>query len=204
MLKKLYDNFTNKNKVKKKMAEKNEEIIDEKETFDATDIDPKTVENQEVEEEMITDEMTELKQNLGEAKDKYLRLYAEFENFKRRNIKERSDTFKRAAQDTMTAVLPILDDFDRAKANAEKDEETAKIFNEGVGLIVQKLHTVLKGKGLEVMETEAGTDFDPDRHEAVAELPMGDEMKGKIIDTTDKGYTLNGVIIRHAKVVVGA
>lgn len=184
------------------MADKNEDIIEETQNFDATEIDPKTVENQEPAEEMITDEVTELKQNLGEAKDKYLRLYAEFENFKRRNIKERSDTFKRAAQDTMAAVLPILDDFDRAKANAEKDDETAKVFNEGVGLIVQKLHNALKGKGLEVMDTE-GKDFNPDQHEAVAELPMGDEMKGKIIDTTEKGYTLNGVIIRHAKVVVG-
>ena len=202
MLKKLFNNIKNQSKVKKKMTEKNDNNTEEQEVLDQTQSDAENSENQEDTEEIVTDELTELKQQLGETKDKYLRMYAEFDNYKRRSIKERSDNMKRAAQDTMAAILPVLDDFDRAKANAEKSEETAEVFNQGVGLIVQKLHNILKGKGLDVMET-TGEAFDADQHEAVAELPMGDEMKGKIIDTAEKGYTLNGIIIRHAKVVVG-
>jgi len=202
MLKKLFNNIKNQSKVKKKMTEKNDNNTEEQEVLDQTQSDAENSENQEDTEEIVTDELTELKQQLGETKDKYLRMYAEFDNYKRRSIKERSDNMKRAAQDTMAAILPVLDDFDRAKANAEKSEETAEVFNQGVGLIVQKLHNILKGKGLDVMET-TGEAFDADQHEAVAELPMGDEMKGKIIDTAEKGYTLNGNIIRHAKVVVG-
>jgi molecular chaperone GrpE len=202
MLKKLFNNIKNQSKVKKKMAEKNDKNTEEQEVLDQTQSDAENTDNQNDAEEIVTDELTELKQQLGETKDKYLRLYAEFDNYKRRSIKERSDNMKRAAQDTMAAILPVLDDFDRAKANAEKSEETAEVFNQGVGLIVQKLHNILQGKGLETMET-TGQAFDADQHEAVAELPMGDEMKGKIIDTAEKGYTLNGIIIRHAKVVVG-
>jgi molecular chaperone GrpE len=202
MLKKLFNNIKNQSKVKKKMTEKNDNTTEEQETLDQTQSAAENTDNQDNAEEMVTDELTELKQQLGETKDKYLRLYAEFDNYKRRSIKERSDNMKRAAQDTMAAILPVLDDFDRAKVNAEKSEETAEVFNQGVGLIVQKLHNILEGKGLEAMET-TGEAFDADQHEAVAELPMGDEMKGKIIDTAEKGYTLNGIIIRHAKVVVG-
>lgn len=202
MLKNLFNNIKNKSKVKKKMAENKDNNTEEQEVLDQTQSDAENSDNQQDTDEVVTDELTELKQQVGEAKDKYLRMYAEFENYKRRSIKERSDNMKRAAQDTMAAILPVLDDFDRAKANAEKSEETAEIFNQGVGLIVQKLQNALDAKGLETMET-TGADFDPDQHEAVAELPMGDEMKGKIIDTAEKGYRLNGVIIRHAKVVVG-
>lgn len=202
MLKKLFNNIKNQSKVKKKMTEKNDNTTEEQEVLDQTQSDAENTDNQGDAEEIVTDELTELKQQLGETKDKYLRMYAEFDNYKRRSIKERSDNMKRAAQDTMAAILPVLDDFDRAKTNAEKSEETAEVFNQGVGLIVQKLHNILKGKGLEIMET-TGEAFDADQHEAVAELPMGDEMKGKIIDTAERGYTLNGIIIRHAKVVVG-
>lgn len=184
------------------MTEKNDNTMDEQEVLDPTQSDAESSDNQQDTEEIVTDELTELKQQLGETKDKYLRMYAEFDNYKRRSIKERSENIKRAAQDTMSAILPVLDDFDRAKVNAEKSEETAEIFNQGVGLILQKLHNILKGKGLEIMET-TGEAFDADKHEAVAELPMGDDMKGKIIDTAERGYTLNGIIIRHAKVVVG-
>lgn len=184
------------------MTDEKDTVTDEQETLDPQTDSSENSDNQEDTPTEEVDELTELKQQAGEAKDKYLRLYAEFENYKRRSIKERADTLKRAAQDTMAAILPALDDFDRAVANADKDEATKKIFDEGVGLIVQKLRNALKGKGLEMMET-TGQDFDAELHEAVAELPMGDEQKGKIIDTVEKGYKLNGVIIRHAKVVVG-
>ncbi|MCB0618814.1 MAG: nucleotide exchange factor GrpE [Saprospiraceae bacterium] len=144
----------------------------------------------------------ELNREVDELKDKYLRLRAEFDNFKKRTIKERIDLMKMAAQDTLTALLPVLDDFDRAKKIAD-DPETTEHFSEGVGLVYQKLYSVLKQRGLEPMDTD-GEAFDPELHEAVTEIPAPTkELQGKIIDTIEKGYKLNDRIIRHAKVVVG-
>jgi len=146
--------------------------------------------------------LEELESDLGEAKDKYLRLYAEFENYKRRTVKERIDLMKTAAQDTLSSLLPILDDFDRAKKSAD-DENTDEHFSEGVSLVYNKLHSTLKSKGLEAMETQ-GEVFNPELHDAITEISTPTpEMKGKIIDTIEKGYLLNDKIIRHAKVVVG-
>ncbi|GJM31173.1 MAG: protein GrpE [Saprospiraceae bacterium] len=147
-------------------------------------------------------ELTVLQQQNQELKDKYLRLFAEFDNYKKRTIKEKIDLMRTAAQDTLTALLPVLDDFDRAKKIAE-DESTTETFSEGVNLVYQKLYTILKQKGLEPMETNNGP-FDPELHEAVTEVPVTQEdMKGKIVDTIEKGYLLKDKIIRHAKVVVG-
>lgn len=198
MLKKIFKNLKTQAKSKKDMSDEKVKVTDEQEVLETNTDNSEAVDNQEIE----VDELTEMKQQIGEAKDKYLRLYAEFENYKRRMIRERADNLKRAGQDTMTAILPILDDFDRAEANTAADEDAAKIYGEGVGLIVQKLRSALKTKGLEEMETTE-QDFDAELHEAVAELPMGEDKTGKIIDTVEKGYKLNGVIIRHAKVVVG-
>lgn len=143
-----------------------------------------------------------LKAENAELKDKYLRIYAEFDTFRRRMMKEKLDLMKTAAQDTMTALLPVLDDFDRAKKSAEANNSTEQ-FSEGVALVYQKLHNTLKNLGLESMETHHQP-FDPEWHEAIAEIPApGDELKGKIIDTIEKGYVLGGKIIRHAKVVIG-
>jgi molecular chaperone GrpE len=138
----------------------------------------------------------------AELKDKYLRIYAEFDTFRRRMMKEKLDLIKTAAQDTMTALLPVLDDFDRAKKSAEANNSPEQ-FSEGVALVYQKLHNTLKNIGLETMETHQQP-FDPEWHEAMAEIPApADELKGKIIDTIEKGYVLGGKIIRHAKVVIG-
>ncbi len=138
----------------------------------------------------------------AELKDKYVRLYAEFDTFRRRMMKEKLELTKTAAQDTMAALLPVLDDFDRAKKSAEQEGSTEQ-FSDGVTLVYQKLHNVLRQLGLEAMDT-AAQPFDPEWHEAVAEIPAPDEaMKGKIIDTVEKGYLLSGKIIRHAKVVIG-
>ncbi|MCL4171247.1 UNVERIFIED_CONTAM: hypothetical protein GTU68_035875 [Idotea baltica] len=135
-------------------------------------------------------------------KDKYLRLLAEFENYKKRTFREKLDTINTAARDTMAAILPVLDDFDRAKQMAD-DENTEEVFSEGVGLVYNKLHQILKGKGLQEMES-TGLPFDPEQHEAVTEIPAASEdQKGIVFDTIEKGYTLNEKIIRHAKVVVG-
>ena len=152
--------------------------------------------------ESLEAQVQELEVELSEAKDKYLRLFAEFDNFKKRNMKERLELMKSAAQDTMNTLLPVLDDFDRAKKSAE-DEGSEEHFSDGVTLVYNKIYTVLGNKGLKAMESTNET-FDPELHEAITEIPApSDDMKGKIIDTVEKGYYLNDKIIRHAKVVVG-
>ena len=157
----------------------------------------------ETEEEVQTEPESEvdiLKAQVAEQKDKFLRLFAEFDNFKKRAVKEKIEMMSTASRETISAMLPVLDDFDRAKKNAD-DENSTEPFSEGVNLVYNKLYTVLQQKGLQVMETN-GVDFDPEQHEAITEIP-NEEMKGKVVDTVEKGYLLNDKIIRHAKVVVG-
>jgi len=139
---------------------------------------------------------------VDEAKDKYLRLFAEFDNYKKRSIKEKLEFMRTASQDTINAILPVIDDFDRAKKSAD-DDSSVEQFSEGVTMVYNKLHSVLKNLGLEAMES-TGEVFDPELHAAVTEIPApSDDMKGKNIDTIEKGYLLKDKIIRHAKVVVG-
>ncbi len=143
----------------------------------------------------------DLQQQLDDMKDKYMRMVAEFDNFKKRSIREKLDFMKSAAQDTLSALLPVLDDFDRAKKFAEGKEESK--WDTGVDLVYQKLYTIVRNKGLEPMDS-TGQAFDPDMHEAITEIPAPtEELKGKVVDTVEKGYKLNDKIIRHAKVVVG-
>ena len=147
------------------------------------------------------DELTELRQQVGELKDKYMRLFAEFENYKKRTVREKIDWMKSASQDTLAALLPVLDDFDRAKKFAEA--ENGKGLGEGINLVYQKLYNTLKNKGLQPMES-TGETFDAELFEAITEIPApSDDLKGKVVDTIEKGYKLNDKIIRHAKVVVG-
>lgn len=141
-----------------------------------------------------------LQQQLDDMKDKYMRMFAEFDNYKKRSVREKLDFMKSAAQDTLSALLPVLDDFDRAKKFAEGKEIS---WDTGVDLVYQKLYTVLRNKGLEAMDS-TGSSFDPELHEAITEIPAPtDDLKGKVVDTVEKGYRLNDKIIRHAKVVVG-
>ncbi|HMQ08770.1 MAG TPA: nucleotide exchange factor GrpE [Saprospiraceae bacterium] len=143
-----------------------------------------------------------LENELSESRDKFLRLYAEFENYKKRNIKERLEILKNASKDTIQSLLPVLDDFDRAKKSSE-DENSEEHFSDGVLLVYQKLYKVLGTYGLKEMETKEIV-FDPELHEAITEIPSpNEELKGKIVDTVEKGYYLNDKILRHAKVVVG-
>ncbi len=136
-------------------------------------------------------------------KDRYLRLFAEFENYKKRTTKERIDLFKTASQELMTVLLPILDDFERALTHIEDDKE-AEELRKGVLLIYQKLLKTLEQKGLSAIEVKQGDDFDADNHEAITQIPApSDDLKGKIIDCVEKGYKLGDKIIRHPKVVVG-
>jgi len=147
-------------------------------------------------------ENEELQAKADELQDKYLRLFAEFDNYKKRTMKEKVDLMGTAAKDTVASLLPVLDDFDRAKQNAESDSSTEP-FSEGVSLVYQKLYNILSQKGLTPMES-TGEVFDPELHEAITEIPASSEdMKGKVVDTIEKGYKLKETIIRHAKVVVG-
>ena len=146
-------------------------------------------------------QIEELKAENAELKDKQLRLLAEFENFRKRNAKERLDLMKTAGQDIISDLLPVIDDFDRAQTTMENATEVAAV-KEGVDLISNKLRNVLEGKGLKPMETK-GEEFNPDFHEAITEIPApSDDMQGKVLDEIEKGYTLNDKIIRYAKVVV--
>lgn len=143
-----------------------------------------------------------LQEELKQEKDKFLRLFAEFENYKRRTAKERIDLFKTASQDVMVALLPVLDDFDRAYIEISKTEE--KDLLKGVELINNKLRETLKQKGLALIEVKQGDTFNADDHEAITQIPApSNELKGKIIDVIEKGYKLGDKVIRFPKVVIG-
>lgn len=158
-------------------------------------------ENESQNEEELSEE-EKLREDLAKEKEKFLRLFAEFENYKRRTSKERMDLFKTAGQEVIVAMLPILDDFDRALKELSKSED--KEMFKGVELISNKFRETLKNKGLEQVEAEPGDTFDAEVHDAITQIPAPDKkMKGKIIDVVEKGFKLGDRIIRHPKVVVG-
>lgn len=158
-------------------------------------------ENQEINLPELTVE-EQLQEELAKEKDKFLRLFAEFENYKKRTTKERIDLFKTANQEVLQAMLPVLDDFDRAWAQISKSEEEALVT--GVQLIHDKLKSTLISKGLEEVELKAGDAFDADFAEAITQiLAPSDDLKGKIVDVIEKGYKLGDKIIRFPKVVIG-
>ncbi len=151
-------------------------------------------------EELSVEE--QLRDDLAKEKDKFLRLFAEFENFKKRTSKERIDLFKTAGQDVIVSLLPVMDDFDRALKEISKSED--KELFKGVELISNKFRETLKNKGLEEVEAAAGDVFDAEIHDAVTQIPAPEKkLKGKIIDVIEKGFKLGDRIIRHPKVVVG-
>ena len=143
-----------------------------------------------------------LEDQLKEEKDKFLRLFAEFENYKRRTAKERIELFSTASEEVMISLLPILDDFDRASVEIEKDLENETL--KGVLLIKNKLFDSLKSKGLSLVDVKKGDEFNADDHEAVTQIPApSKDMVGKIIDIIEKGYMLGEKVIRYPKVVIG-
>ena len=143
-----------------------------------------------------------LEDQLKEEKDKFLRLFAEFENYKRRTAKERIELFSTASEEVMISLLPILDDFDRASVEIEKDLENETL--KGVLLIKNKLFDSLKSKGLSLVDVKKGDEFNADNHEAVTQIPApSKDMVGKIIDIIEKGYKLGEKVIRYPKVVIG-
>jgi molecular chaperone GrpE len=147
------------------------------------------------------DEFTELQEKYEQLNDKYTRLYSDFDNYRKRSIKERVDTIKTAAREVIEDLLPVLDDFERAlQSMREQDADPDAV--QGVELIYNKLFNTLKQKGLEPMDS-LGKEFNTDYHDAVTQIPAEqEEMKGKVFDVITRGYLLNGAIIRHAKVVV--
>lgn len=143
-----------------------------------------------------------LKEQVNAEKDKYVRLYAEFENFRRRTAKERIELISSATGDLMKEIIPVLDDFDRA-IGSNQEATDLEAVKAGFELLHNKLYRLLENKGLKPMESK-GKDFDPEVHEAIAQIPApSEEEKGKIIDVVEKGYQLNEKILRHPKVVVG-
>jgi molecular chaperone GrpE len=159
-------------------------------------------ENQEVEAEAVIEEPTP-EELLQAEKDKFLRLFAEFENYKKRTTRERIELFKTAGQEVMTSLLPVVDDFERALSHIEENKETEEL-RKGVLLIYQKLYNTLEQKGLSKVETSAGDTFDAEIHEAITQIPApSKDLKGKVIDCVEKGYKLGDKIIRYPKVVIG-
>jgi len=191
------------------MSTNNDKHIEAEEPINETveDTATKTADNEaetteEVEVEALPVE-EQLQQDLQGEKDKFLRLFAEFENYKKRTSKERIELFKTASQDVMVSMLPVLDDFERALTHIEDDKE-AEELRKGVVLIYQKLLKTLEQKGLVAIDVRAGDTFNADNHEAITQIPApSDDMKGKIIDVIEKGYKLGEKVIRFPKVVIG-
>lgn len=192
------------------MAEKEnleqEEILKEKEN---DNIDPvadghtHNMEEKELQDQGVNpSDDSKLTAENKELKEKYLRLYSEFENYRRRTAKERLDLIKTASEDVIVEMLPVLDDFERAlKAESAGINESS---NEGIRLIYQKLLKSLGSKGLKPMEELTGASFDADLHEAITQIPApSEELKGKIVDVVEKGYFLGEKVVRYAKVVIG-
>lgn len=143
-----------------------------------------------------------LKEELQQEKDKFLRLFAEFENYKKRTTKERIELYGTANQELMSALLPVLDDFDRGISELEKTAD--KQIIEGIQLIQNKINSILTQKGLKPMNIKQGDDFDVDFQEAITQIPApSKKLKGKVIDVIERGYKLNEKVIRYAKVVIG-
>ena len=160
--------------------------------------------NPNIEEETVENVTNEpsAEELLSEEKDRYIRLFAEFENYKKRTAKEKMDFFQYANQDMMISMLGVLDDFERALKEMAKNANEADL--QGVELIYQKFRNKLTEKGLKPMEVNAGDDFNVDFHESITQIPApSEELKGKIVDVIESGYTLNDKVIRFAKVVTG-
>lgn len=168
----------------------------------APEDDKEKAQEEATEKEEEKDPLEAANEQIAELKDKYLRSVAEFDNYRKRTMKEKAELIVNGAEKTVSAILPVMDDMERALATAEKTEDV-EALKEGMKLIFQKFEKCLKGLGVSKIETK-DADFNTDFHEAVAMVPgMGDDKKGKVLDCVQTGYTLNDKVIRHAKVAVG-
>jgi molecular chaperone GrpE len=174
----------------KEREEKNGAVVEENNT-------------EQVDQQEEKSPLEEMEQKYNEMNDKYLRLYSEFDNFRRRTQKEKMELYKNASEDVMVALLPVIDDFERAEKSMNGSEDY-KSLKEGVDLIFQKLINTLGQKGLKPIESAVGEPFDLEKHEAITKVKAPeDKLKGKVIDEVEKGYLLNDKVIRFTKVVVG-
>ena len=188
---------------KEKDTKKKEEELKDSEKEQKTDVSADESEKaEETAEEAEKDPLEAANEQIAELKDKYLRSVAEFDNYRKRTMKEKAELIVNGAEKAVSAILPVMDDMERALATAEKTEDV-EALKEGMKLIFQKFEKCLKGLGVNKIDTK-DADFDTDFHEAVAMVPgMGDDKKGKVLDCVQTGYTLNDKVIRHAKVAVG-
>ena len=182
----------------KEQEKQNVEQAEENTNAETAETQPET----QPKEESIEDKLAAAETKITELQDKYLRQVAEFDNYRKRTIKEKAELILNGAEKTVTAILPVLDDLERALKNMDKMEDLAAV-KKGVDLIYQKFVKVLGDQGVKKIDTE-NADFNTDLHEAIAQVPApSDEMKGKVIDCVKSGYTLNEKVIRHAQVAVG-
>ena len=190
-----------KNNPQEEEVLKNEETAEETVDMQEENVQEETPAVELTIEEQLTKDLEEAQQTIEDLKDKHLRLSAEFDNYRKRTLKEKAELIKNGAEKTLTAILPILDDFERSIKNMETSEEN-KAMKEGVELIHSKFLKILAQEGLQKIETE-GKDFDTDFCEAIALIPApSEDLKGKILDCVQTGYMLNDKVIRHAKVAV--
>lgn len=190
----------NKDMNEEELKAQQEETLDNVATTQQDEGDK--TEEQPAKEMSVEDKLAAAETKVVELQDKYLRQVAEFDNYRKRTIKEKAELILNGAEKTITAILPVLDDMERALKNMDKMEDVAAV-KEGVDLIFQKFVKVLGEQGVKKIETE-NADFNTDLHEAIAQVPApSDEMKGKIIDCVKTGYTLNEKVIRHSQVAVG-
>lgn len=185
----------------------NEQELNQEELQDTSAAQADQNSNQEpTEQNTKTEELSaeeKLRNELAASKDQYLRLVAEFDNYRKRTAKEKQELILTANKDLMQSLISIIDDSERAGKTIETATDLQAV-KEGFSLIVGKLHAILNSKGLKAMELQAGADFDPELHEAITEIPAPTEdLQGKVVDVIEKGYYLNEKLIRHAKVVVG-
>ena len=190
-------------KEEEKINVEEEELLDDAQATEDQDDQEVTVVKEGTEEpQEEEDEITSLKSQISNLQDKYLRSVAEFDNYRKRTTKEKAELILNGGSNAIKAILPVLDDMERAIENGAKTEEP-QVLREGMELIYQKFQKALEGLGVKQIETE-DADFDVDVHEAVAMVPgMGDDKKGKVIDCLQRGYKLNDKVLRHAKVAVG-
>ena len=190
----------NKDMNEEELKAQQEETLDNVATSQQDEGDK--AEEQPAKEMSVEDKLAAAETKVAELQDKYLRQVAEFDNYRKRTIKEKAELILNGAEKTITAILPILDDMERALKNMDKMEDVAAV-KEGVDLIFQKFVKILGEQGVKKIETE-NADFNTDLHEAIAQVPAPSyEMKGKIIDCVKTGYTLNEKVIRHSQVAVG-
>ena len=188
------------------MSEKDKEILDEAVIDNENGVNEESCEQQETQEQTVEEQLQkkldEANEKVATLEDKYLRQVAEFDNYRKRTVKEKAELIKNGGERAIESILPVLDDFERAIANMSKNEGAAEIMT-GVELIYNNFVGILKQNGLQKIETE-GADFNTDFHEAIAMIPAPtEELKGKVLDCVQTGYTLNDKVIRHAKVAVG-